>query len=77
MYLLVRWLADGRPLEGVGDVVPLPLNVSPGETIEMPISVTAPSVPGRFELELRVSQAIDRRRGVIGNDALRLSVRVQ
>jgi hypothetical protein len=77
MFLLVRWLANGRPLEGVGDVVPLPLNVSPGETVEVPVSVTAPSVPGDFELELRVSQAVDRRRGRTGQDALRLVVRVR
>jgi hypothetical protein len=76
MFLLVRWLANGRALEGVGDVVRLPLNVSPGETIEVPISVTAPAVSGNFELELRVSQAVDRRRGVIGPNALRLPVRV-
>lgn len=77
MFLLVRWLANGRALEGVGDVVALPLNVSPGETVEVPISVTAPSVPGNFELELRVSQAVDRRRGRIGLNALRLPMRVQ
>lgn len=77
VFLLVRWLANGRPLEGVGDVVALPLNVSPGETVEIPVSVTAPSESGTFELELRVSQAMDRRRGLIGPNALRLPMRVQ
>jgi hypothetical protein len=77
MFLLVRWLENGRPLEGVGDVVPLPLNVSPGEMVEVPISVTAPAQPGNFEVELRVSQAVDRKRGRVGQNALRLPMRVQ
>jgi hypothetical protein len=76
-FLLARWLAHGRPLDGAGDVVALPRNVSPGETVEVPLSLPAPPVAGDFELELRVTQAVDGRRGVVGDDALRVPVRVE
>jgi hypothetical protein len=76
VFLLVRWLAGGRQMQGLGDVIALPLNVSPGETVDVPLSLTAPSQPGDFELELRVTQAVDHDRGLIGKDALRVPVRV-
>lgn len=76
VFLLVRWFAGGAPVPGVGDVVLLPENLSPGESVEMAVRLDAPPRPGDYELELRVSQAIDGRRGVVGPDAVRRPVRV-
>ena len=77
IFLLVRWYADGAQVPGAGDVVPLPENVAPGEAIQMGFRLQAPSSPGDYELELRVAQAVDGQRGVVGPDALRVPVRVR
>jgi hypothetical protein len=77
VFLLVRWFAGGQPLAGVGDVIPLPQNVAPDETIKMRVPLTAPAAPGALTLELRVTQAIDGRRGIVGPNALRVPVRVE
>lgn len=77
VFVLVRWLLHGHALNGVGDVVALPVNVSPGETVEVPLSLTAPAVAGDFELELRVAQALDGAHGLISQDALSVPVRVR
>lgn len=77
IFLLVRWYAGGAQVPGVGDVVLLPENVAPGETIQMGFRLQAPSQAGEYELELRVAQAVDGLRGVVGPDALRLPVRVR
>lgn len=77
VFVLTRWFMNGRLVDGVGDVALLPVNLAPGETIEMPLSVIAPPSAGDFELELRVSQAVDRARGLVGHDALRLPVHVE
>jgi hypothetical protein len=76
-FLLVRWFADGQLTPGAGDVVLLPENVTPGETIKMRVALVAPASPGRYELDLRVTQAIDGVRGVVGADALRVPVTVE
>lgn len=76
IFLVARWLAQGRPVEGLGDVIALPENVAPGETVEVPLVVAAPPVPGDYALELRVSQALDGRSGRIGTDALVVPVRI-
>jgi hypothetical protein len=77
VFLLVRWYAGGEQVADAGDVVLLPENVAPGESIQMGFRLQAPARPGDYELELRVTQAVDGRRGVIGPDALRLPVRVR
>jgi hypothetical protein len=77
VFLLVRWLAHGQPLNGAGDVVLLPRNLSPGETVEVPLSLAAPPVSGDLELELRVTQALDGAHGSVGREALRLTIRVR
>jgi hypothetical protein len=77
VFVLVRWLLHGQALNGLGDVVALPLNVSPGETVEVPLSLTAPAAAGDFELELRVAQALDGVHGLISQDARSVPVRVR
>jgi hypothetical protein len=77
VFLLARWFQQGQLLEGAGDVLPLPKNLPPGETVSMPFSVAVPSVAGDLELELRVTQAVDRAHGLISQDALRVLVKVE
>lgn len=76
-FLLVRWYAGGVLVPGVGDVIPLPENVAPGASVEMHFRLAAPPGPGDYEVELRVTQALDGQRGVVGPDALRRPVRVR
>lgn len=75
-FVLVRWFAGDTPVAGAGDVIPLPVNLAPGEPATVRWALAAPARPGTYELELRVTQAVDGRSGVIGADALRVPVRV-
>ncbi|MEO8602129.1 MAG: hypothetical protein ABI629_06100 [bacterium] len=77
VYLMVRWFDAGRPVAGVGDVLLLPRNLAPGESLTMPLALLVPSRPRQYALELRITQAIDGTRGVVSNDALRIPVRVE
>lgn len=72
-----RWLADGQPLAGMGDVVRLPSNVAPGERAEVPLRLTAPPRPGAYEIDVRVVQALDGEHGVVGPNGLKIPVRVK
>ena len=66
-----------RALRGVGDVLRLPSNVSPGETLDLDFDLVAPSRPGNYEVEIRVSQAVDGTRGVPSPSGFRFPVRVE
>lgn len=77
VVLAARWLADGRPLAGMGDVVTLPSNVAPGEMTEVPLRLTAPSRPGAYEIDVHVVQALDGERGVVGPTDLKFPIRVK
>jgi hypothetical protein len=77
VYLMVRWFDGEHALAGVGDVLPLPQNLAPGEAVTMEVPLAVPTAPGRYTVELRVTQALDGRRGVVGPDALRRDVRVE
>jgi hypothetical protein len=72
-----RWLADGQPLAGMGDVASLPSNVAPGERAEVRLRLTAPPRPGVYEIDVRVVQALDGEHGVVGPDGLRFPMRVE
>ena len=76
-FLLIRWFANGQPLAGVGDVLPLPENVAPGEMLMMQVPFVAPSNPGRFEVELSITQAVDGAHGIMAPDVLRVPVLVE
>ncbi|MGD9764227.1 MAG: hypothetical protein AB7V27_10975 [Candidatus Binatia bacterium] len=77
VFLMVRWLGRGEPVAGVGDVILLPENVAPGERIDMLVTLEAPRHSGDYELELRVTQAVDGTRGVIGPGSRRFPLRVR
>lgn len=76
VFIIVRWFAGEQPLSGVGDVLWLPQNLAPGETAVMRVPLRAPSTPGRYDVELRVSQALDGSRGVSSPTAYRFPVTV-
>lgn len=77
VFLIVRWMVRGRPIAGSGDVLPLPANVSPGETIHMRVPLLAPAAPAPYQVEMLISQALDGARGVRSKDTARVSVTVE
>jgi hypothetical protein len=77
VFLMVRWMENGRSVAGTGDVLALPENVAPNESVSLRIPLTAPPRAGRYELDLRVTQAIDGTRGIASPDALRVAVAVE
>ncbi len=76
-YLMARWFSYGRLVKGLGDVVPMPENLAPGEVAELAVPLVAPPVPGMYEVEFMVTQAVDGRHGVASPDALRFPLRVE
>lgn len=74
VLVVARWFDGGRPVPGAGEVLRLPSNLAPGETMSMEVPLTAPSHPGDYAVEVRVTQAIDARRGVTGPDAYTFEV---
>jgi hypothetical protein len=77
VVVMERWFERGAMVPGVGDVLRLPANVSPGETAELRFSLVAPQRPGSYEVEIRVSQAVDGMRGVPSPSAYRFPVSVR
>ena len=76
VFLIVRWFAEEQPLAGVGDVLWLPQNLAPGDSLKMSVPLQAPSAPGHYEVELRITQALDGSRGISSSDAYRFPVTV-
>lgn len=77
VVLVVRWLAEGKPLAGVGDVVRLPSNIAPGDTAEVALRLTAPLSRGHYEIDVRVVQALDGEHGIVGPNGLTFPIRVE
>lgn len=77
VFLIVQWYRDGTPLPGEGDVLRLPHNVEPGETVAVDVPLRVPQQPGSYQIELRVTQAVDGTRGIADNDPLRIAAYVQ
>jgi hypothetical protein len=77
VFLVVQWYRDGAPLPGVGDVLRLPRNVEPGGSVEVDVPLQAPMALGAYQIELRVTQAVDGTRGIADPDPLRISARVE
>lgn len=64
VFLVVRWLASGQQVPGVGEVLKLPKNVCPGEVVQVPFRLTAPAQPGQYEVDLVTVQARDQEGGL-------------
>lgn len=77
VFLVVQWYRDGAPLPGIGDVLRLPRNVVPGETVDVEVPLQVPEQPGAYQVELRVTQAVDGTRGIAADDHLRIAARVE
>lgn len=77
VFLVVQWFRDGAPLPGAGDVLRLPHNVEPGESIAIDVPLQVPAESGSYQVELRVTQAVDGTRGIADGDPLRIAARVE
>ncbi len=77
VFVVQSWMVDGRQIPGIGEVQLLPENVAPGESIDVELPLVAPSVPGVFDLQVRVMQAIDGERGVPSPDVATSRLLVQ
>ena len=64
VFVVQAWTIAGRQLDGIGEVVLLPQNLAPGESCEIEMPLVAPMREGSFDIEFRVTQAIDSRRGI-------------
>lgn len=76
VVIAARWLAEGQPVAGMGDVVRLPSNLAPGACADVRLQLTAPGRPGAYEIDVHVVQAIDGEHGVSGPNALKFQMRV-
>jgi len=72
-----RWLkADGSVLTGESSSASFPFDMEPGDTAGLSLTVTAPSEPGEYILELDLSQEGVARFGERGSQTFRASVKV-
>jgi hypothetical protein len=76
VFLVQSWRAGGRQISGLGEVALLPNNIAPGESFEMTLPLVAPASPGVFDIEFRITQAIDGLRGIPSRDAVAARLRV-
>jgi hypothetical protein len=77
VFVIVRWMRDGRLVQGEGEVTPLPENVSPGEQLRLPLRLVMPAQPGEFVLELSIAQATSGVGGIPGEGRARYPITVQ
>jgi len=77
VFVVQSWKLRGQPIAGLGEVVLLPENLAPGESREMELPLTAPPQAGEFEIEVRVTQAIDGQRGTPSPNAATTRLRVR
>jgi hypothetical protein len=77
VFLVQSWQVRGEQIPGLGEVQLLPENVAPGETIEVTMPLVAPPFPGMFDVQVRVSQAVDGERGIPSPDSANARLLVQ
>ncbi len=77
VFVVQSWQVDGRQIGGLGEVELLPENLAPGESLEMEMPLVAPDRPGTFDVEFRVTQAIDGQRGIPSLNAIRARIAVR
>jgi hypothetical protein len=73
-----RWLTpSGQMISNVDGRAALFEDLAPGQTVELPLTVTAPNTPGDYHLELDVIQEGVAWFGDRGSQVLKLNVRVE
>lgn len=77
VFVVQGWHQGGRRLPGLGEVVLLPQNLAPGEVIEMEMPLVAPPHAGSYDIEVRVTQAVDGTRGIASPDAAFARIHVE
>ncbi len=77
VFLVETWRIGDRQLNGVGEVMVLPENLAPGESVVIDVPLQAPPAPGVFTVDFRVSQAVDATRGVVSPDGAALTIHVR
>jgi hypothetical protein len=77
VFLVQSWQVRGEQIPGLGEVQLLPENLAPGETIEVTMPLVAPPFPGMFDVQFRVSQAVDGERGIPSPDSAMARLLVQ
>jgi hypothetical protein len=76
VFVVQSWKVRGQPIAGLGEVVLLPENLTPGESCDIELPLVAPPHAGVFEIEIRVTQAIDGEKGIPSPDAAAARLRV-
>ncbi len=77
VFLVQSWRVGGRQISGIGEVVLLPENVAPGESVRIEMPLAAPPRPGVYDVEFRITQAIDGFRGVPSPDGVTHRIEVR
>lgn len=76
VFVVARWLQEGRIIPWTGDVFRLPENVAPGEGSRMRVPLAAPATPGGYEIEFLIMQAIDGLHGLESWEMKRIPVQI-
>lgn len=76
VFVVQSWRIRDRQITGLGEVVLLPENLAPGESHEIELPLVAPPQPGLFDIEIRVTQAVDGQRGIPSPSAANATLRV-
>lgn len=70
VFVVQTWRVGDRQVAGVGEVELVPESIAPGESFELRMPLVAPPARGVFDVEIRITQAIDGRRGIASPDAV-------
>ncbi len=76
-FVVQSWIVNGEQIPGLGEVHLLPQNIAPHESIDLALPLVAPPFPGVFDIQVRVTQAIDGERGIPSPDAATARLFVQ
>jgi hypothetical protein len=77
VWITYRWWLGDSVVQGEGGFIPLPRNLGPQESMALDANIEAPAWPGKYQLELIVTQAIDPTKGISGGATLRVPVEVE
>lgn len=77
VFLLVQWYRNGAALGGAGDVLRLPQNVMPGDTVTIDVPLQVPAESGAYQIALQVAQAFDGTKGIADKTPMTIAVQVE